>query len=234
MSYAVGFHAKISYAGKGDGLAGSRSGLWFEFARIVRELRPRYVVVENVPALLTRGIEDVLGSLSSLRYDAVWSTVRASDVGAPHRRARIFIVAWDRTAFVGDPADGGIRRRCAQGGAGLPSRAGEGLADPAQQPGARLQQEAQEPGRSGDGVRFGEVESGLGRASHGVPGGLDRHWPAGPHLPQYAWEHGRTVPAGFNLGFRAARLRALGNAVVPACSRLIGELVVELERRRNA
>ena len=84
----------ISYAGKGAGLAGHRSGLWYEFARIVGEMEPRFVVVENVAALLTRGIDQVLGTLADLGYDAEWSTLRASDVGAPHRRERVFLIAW--------------------------------------------------------------------------------------------------------------------------------------------
>ena len=84
----------LSYAGKGAGLAGERSGLWREYRRIVGELRPRYVFVENVSALLARGLGTVLGDLSSLGYDAVWTTLRASDVGAPHRRERLFILAY--------------------------------------------------------------------------------------------------------------------------------------------
>ncbi len=83
----------ISVAGKGAGLAGSRSGLWYEYARIIGELRPRYVVVENVAALLTRGMGTVLGDLSSLGYDAEWHVIPASAVGAPHRRDRVWIVA---------------------------------------------------------------------------------------------------------------------------------------------
>lgn len=83
----------ISYAGKGAGLSGERSGLWYEFARIVREMEPRIVVVENVAALLTRGLDQVLGTLASIGYDAEWDCVSASDVGAPHQRERVFIVA---------------------------------------------------------------------------------------------------------------------------------------------
>jgi DNA (cytosine-5)-methyltransferase 1 len=82
----------ISVAGKGAGLAGARSGLWHEFARIIGELRPRYVIVENVAALLTRGMGTVLGDLSSLGYDAEWHVIPASAVGAPHRRERVWIV----------------------------------------------------------------------------------------------------------------------------------------------
>ena len=83
----------ISYAGKGAGLSGERSGLWFEFARVVRTLRPRFLIVENVPALLTRGIDAVLGTLATLGYDAEWTCLPAAAVGAPHIRDRVFILA---------------------------------------------------------------------------------------------------------------------------------------------
>lgn len=84
----------ISLAGSGEGLNGSRSGLWSEYARVVGTLRPRYVVVENVSALLRRGIDRVLGDLAELGYDAEWQTIFASDFGLPHRRERICIVAY--------------------------------------------------------------------------------------------------------------------------------------------
>jgi DNA (cytosine-5)-methyltransferase 1 len=79
--------------GAGAGLDGVRSGLWREYARIVRELRPSYVVVENSPALAIRGLDTVLGDLASLGFDAVWTTIRSSDVGARHRRERMFVCA---------------------------------------------------------------------------------------------------------------------------------------------
>lgn len=84
----------ISNAGKRAGLAGERSGLWGEFARIIRELRPRYVVVENVAALLGRGMGVVLGDLAACGYDAEWHCIPAAAVGAPHIRDRIFIMAY--------------------------------------------------------------------------------------------------------------------------------------------
>ena len=83
----------LSVCGKGEGLAGERSGLWFEYLRIIRELLPRYVVIENSTALLVRGIEDVLRGLSQSGYDAEWQVIRASDFALPHRRERLFIVA---------------------------------------------------------------------------------------------------------------------------------------------
>jgi len=86
----------LSYAGKGAGLAGARSGLWREFVRLIGELRPGVVIVENVPALLNRGLGTVLADLAALGYDAEWDCIPASAVGAPHRRDRIWIVAYAR------------------------------------------------------------------------------------------------------------------------------------------
>lgn len=83
----------ISCAGKGAGITGSRSGLWAEMARIISEIRPRYVYVENSPMLLSRGIDRVLGDLHALGYNAKWGIVSAEDVGAPHKRERIWIRA---------------------------------------------------------------------------------------------------------------------------------------------
>lgn len=97
----------ISAAGKGAGLAGERSGLWRHFARIVRELRPRIVVVENVSALLGRGLGDVLGDLAESGYDAQWDCVPAVAIGAPHRRDRLFLVAWR----IPDPGRDGVREQ---------------------------------------------------------------------------------------------------------------------------
>ena len=84
----------LSVAGTGKGLEGSRSGLWFEYGRIISELRPRYLIVENVSALLNRGLDQVLGQLAQIGYDAEWHCIPASAVGAPHRRDRIWIIAY--------------------------------------------------------------------------------------------------------------------------------------------
>jgi DNA (cytosine-5)-methyltransferase 1 len=83
----------ISYAGRGAGLDGERSGLFFEAIRVVRELQPRAVVLENVAALLTRGLDRVLGTLAEIGYDAEWHCIPAAAVGAHHIRERVFIVA---------------------------------------------------------------------------------------------------------------------------------------------
>lgn len=84
----------ISVAGEGLGLAGERSGLWFEFLRLISELGPQVVIVENVSALLCRGIQAVLGGLASLGYDATWHCIPAAYVGLPHVRDRVWLVAY--------------------------------------------------------------------------------------------------------------------------------------------
>jgi DNA (cytosine-5)-methyltransferase 1 len=76
------------------GIDGERSGLWSEFARVVRVLRPRYVVVENTPGLLVRGADRVLGDLAGLGYDAEWGVLPAAVFGLDHRRSRVFVVAY--------------------------------------------------------------------------------------------------------------------------------------------
>jgi DNA (cytosine-5)-methyltransferase 1 len=99
----------ISAAGKGAGVrGGQRSGLWTEYARIVGEVQPRFVWVENSPMLTLRGLDVVLGDLSALGYDAVWGVVSAADAGAPHLRERIWILAHaQQQGLEGHGADAG-------------------------------------------------------------------------------------------------------------------------------
>lgn len=92
---AAGFPCQdISYAGQGAGIDGERSGLFFEAIRVVCELRPRVVVLENVAALLTRGLDRVLGTLAEVGYDSEWHCIPARYVGAPHIRDRVFVLAY--------------------------------------------------------------------------------------------------------------------------------------------
>lgn len=84
----------ISSAGKGAGIEGERSGLWGEMARVVCEVRPRFVLVENSPMLTIRGLGVVLRDLAKMGYDAVWGVLGAVHAGAPHKRERIWIVAY--------------------------------------------------------------------------------------------------------------------------------------------
>ena len=102
----------ISVAGHGAGLAGARSGLWYEYHRLIKEIRPRYVVIENVAALRARGLEQVLGGLTEIGYDAEWHCIPASAVGAPHQRDRIWIIASpaDVADTVGSGSQGWLHR----------------------------------------------------------------------------------------------------------------------------
>jgi DNA (cytosine-5)-methyltransferase 1 len=84
----------ISCAGKGAGIDGERSGMWKEFARIISEVQPKYVFVENSPMLTSRGLGTVLGDLASMGFDAEWGVLSAADVGANHKRERIWILAY--------------------------------------------------------------------------------------------------------------------------------------------
>ena len=92
----------LSAAGKQKGLSGDRSGLWWQMRRIIGELRPEVVIVENVPNLVNIGIEHVLGSLAEIGYDAEWDIISAQDIGAPHLRKRVWIVAHADSAGFGE------------------------------------------------------------------------------------------------------------------------------------
>jgi DNA (cytosine-5)-methyltransferase 1 len=87
----------ISSAGKGTGIDGERSGLWREMARIIGEVRPRFVFIENSPMLRTRGLSTVLKDLAEAGYDARWGVFGACDVGAPHKRERMWVLAYSKT-----------------------------------------------------------------------------------------------------------------------------------------
>jgi len=92
----------ISIAGKGEGIEGERSGLWSEFKRIISDIRPKFALIENVPAITFRGLDRVLCDLAEIGYDAEWQNISAAEVGAWHKRQRIWIVAY--------PSSNGLRR----------------------------------------------------------------------------------------------------------------------------
>lgn len=214
----------ISVAGRGAGIqAGTRSGLWFEFERLIGELRPRVVFLENVSAILARDGTVVIGSLAALGYDARWGTIRAADAGAPHQRERWFCVAYaqsqpdtrrfgqpryQRQGAYDQPDRGGLWTESSSGGKSLAHAAIEGL--PQRQQNGRRTGAIMPSSRPGSGATS---EPRLGGDAHGLPGGLDfPGWPAGPGQQQHEWEPPRVISGQPH---RAARLRALGNAVVP-------------------
>lgn len=91
----------ISIGGQRAGLEGRRSGLWFEFARIIGELRPSFVLIENVAHLRRNGLHTVLRDLAGCGYDAEWTTIPASSFGFPHERARLFVIAYPASVRLG-------------------------------------------------------------------------------------------------------------------------------------
>ena len=100
----------ISAAGKGAGIEGKRSGLWKEMARIIDEIRPQYAFMENSPMLTCRGLGTVLGDLAEMGYNARWCLLGADDTGAPHRRKRIWILAYTSGRESGKPKAGNGRK----------------------------------------------------------------------------------------------------------------------------
>jgi DNA (cytosine-5)-methyltransferase 1 len=97
----------VSDAGRRAGIEGEQSGLWSHFAAVVGFLRPRFVIVENAPGLLARGFGRVLGDLASLGYDAEWDCVPSAAVGAPHLRARVWLLAYP--GGVGDGTEDAVQ-----------------------------------------------------------------------------------------------------------------------------
>jgi DNA (cytosine-5)-methyltransferase 1 len=218
----------ISAAGKGDGIEGARSGLWTEMARIIGEVRPRFAFVENSPILTSRGLGTVLGDLASLGFDAEWGVLGAADVGAPHQRDRIWVVAHAERAERGQErgacrglarADGISQREESTGWAGS---GGKDVADAASprcstgEPceGGQIRDETRwaQPERRGgevadtNGMRELQPQRGerkkRGWASDGG------WWGAEPALGRVA--HG--------VAHRVDRLRAIGNGQVPQCA----------------
>lgn len=200
----------LSIAGSRSGINGQRSGLFWELARIVRSLRPRFVFLENVPGLLHSGggFGSVLGSLAAGGYCVAWDCIPAGFVGAPHIRDRLWIVA---SRNVSDAIGDAIRierqwsgEQYAESGSSEPGNNGAArtLANPNGEgivPETGTEQEIR--GRTSDRDReiwnHWSTEPGVGRMAHGVPGRVDR-------------------------------LRGLGNACVPQIPELIGRRLLEL------
>jgi DNA (cytosine-5)-methyltransferase 1 len=201
----------ISTAGRGAGIDGARSGLWGEYARLIRDLRPRYVVVENVAALLARGMERVLGDLAACGYDAEWDCIPASAVGAPHRRDRVWLVAYAQ------PVGPGRLTHAARGHE--PNGSATGWEEGSGRLAERREDVAHPPVGGGQRRRADAGATNGGRAL-GLPPGSDPRiggqWLSEPDVGRVA--HG--VPA------RVDRLRSLGNALVPQIAEWIGRRIM--------
>lgn len=200
----------VSFAGSGAGIDGRRSGLWSEMFRLVSDIRPRYVVVENVAALLERGLGRVLGDLAARGFDAEWDCIPAASVGAPHRRDRLFLVAYPQRN--GRHSDDiftlafNVGRAAAQSHDARPSQ-------------------AVNPSRGG---------SRLPDWSHTAHSGRDdarNHSQASGGL--YVADYWRTEPAldrvADGIPNQLQRLKALGNSVVPQVVYPIFEAIARTE-----
>ena len=200
----------ISNAGRREGIAGARSGLWSHMRDTVRALRPRYVVMENVSALLARGLDVVAADLAESGYDLEWDCVPASAVGANHQRDRWFGVAYPQ----GDGRRPGWPRRSAGDGPDGQAEWPKALAD--------TYCVAGPPPVALDLLAGAEARRSLHRANRRNRG-RGGPWAAEPSLGRVA----NGVPDGVD------RIRALGNAVVPQVAEHVGRLIVAAEEDDN-
>ena len=199
----------ISNAGKQVGIEGERSGLWSEYARLIGELRPEVVFVENVSALLGRGLDRVLGDLAALGYDAWWDCIPASAVGAPHQRDRLWLVAYPSGAMaerantrthLSQVHSAERRFAVVANGADVSDAFGK------RQPGQGQFVNASHPAPDGGGQAANVVDASVGN-----------QWKVEPDVGRVA----------NGVSHRLDRLKGLGNAVVPQIPELLGRAWME-------
>ena len=200
----------ISVAGNKAGITQeSRSGIFYELMRVIRMVRPRFVVLENVAAILNNGLDIVLGELSQARYDAEWSVISASSLGACHRRSR-----WWCVAYTNDY--------------GSPSTSISGLDDQANNDSSERTNQVSKPSRSIESTDSGVIQS-FTKPTDSNGKRLQREnfnemereiWTKGntrrldPNWRQYVSKP--ILPRGSDgLSNRVDRTKALGNSVVP-------------------
>ena len=200
----------ISLAGKGAGLEGERSGLWWEFHRLIKEIKPKYAIIENVSALRSRGLDQVLRSLAEIGYDAEWHCITAASIGAPHRRDRIWIVAYPRCWTRWEGISGSLGR---DGERELEER-------------VRTSETTEITGSSETSETFSDSNSE----------GLEGQWKVSSRIskelkdPSYScwWATEPNVGRVANgVPNRVDRLKQLGNAVVPQIPELIGRAICQ-------
>lgn len=245
----------ISVAGRGKGISGgSRSGLWRTYAEAIRILRPRYVLIENVPMLAKRGLDIVLSDLAETGYDAEWFALSAESVGAWHKRERIFIVAYPNSSSAehsicagGKELTGGSHdvpdatsERCNNGGDYR-----EGGCFLSEQ---ERQMEEKEP--KGDRRLVGVGENSGAVPDRDItrlersqkPGNVGSLWPHSNELiarrrgenrsGYWATEPGVGRVAD-GISNRVDRIKCLGNAVVPQVAEVVGRMILTMEEDDN-
>ena len=238
----------ISAAGKGAGITGERSGLWSEMARIIGEVRPPFVLVENSPLLVSRGLDVVLSDLASLGYDAVWGIIGADDAGAPHRRKRIWILAYSDPDLCGclykqAREQSAIRTHDAQcqPGPALREDARENVANtklqrlegyPRHEPNGSQsgRKQKDETGPTGkEGVSWWQADPADMADAETVHAqglrdrqGQEQHWGSG----RWGFES-RLGRVAHGMADRVDRLKAIGNGQVPAVAALAWDILIE-------
>jgi len=191
----------ISAAGKGAGIDGERSGMWRQMSRIIHEVRPRYVFVENSPMLTSRGLGTVLGDMASMGFDAKWGVLGAAEVGANHQRNRIWIVGTNVSNPLCNRSQGSGEDRNPQGQIGL--RSGEG---------GNQEQDVHMAHTENEGYVRWIGSMGATEGQHNDRGsqsdGSGEWWKVEPNV-------GRVVDG---LASRVDQLKAIGNGQVPLCA----------------
>ena len=243
---AAGFPCQdISYNGRGSGIEkGARSGIWKNIVTGFRVLRPKLVVVENVAAIRRRGLDRVLGDLAELGFYTVWKSLRASDIGAPHRRERVFILGYQPQAYpilAAANARGQRRARRSRSGDPAGGRPPGGL----ERPGAGAVPLAMDiyppPRNSGKWGRYeGPIRQWEAITGRPAPAPTERGSRGQTRLSPAFSEWLMGLPVGFvaDLGLPyGAQLRILGNGVVPqqaaAALQLLIRLAVEDPNKRE-
>ena len=207
----------ISVAGKGAGLSGERSGLWFEFHRLIKEVRPKYAIIENVSALRSRGLDEVLRSLTEIGYDAEWHCIPASAVGAPHRRDRVWIIAYP-VSDRGRPV--ATRYSVSTESAELQHPNGQAHAD----------NNKALCGNVADTSQFGRIQRNTDA------GGCSERAPTPKEWTGFTYDSWWSVepPVGRvanGVSHRSHRLKGLGNSIVPQIAEIIGRQILRAENR---
>ena len=219
----------ISSAGKGAGITGKQSGLWGEMSRVIHEVGSRYVFVENSPMLTSRGLGTVLGDLAEMGYDARWCVLGADDLGAPHRRKRIWILATNANReLLREQPDSECRGNCSPIASDNGNK--EHLANPnlGRREIVRQSEHEGEQGTCGS-QSDGRSEEGRGKGSAGLRNGTrgdeekhickTQYWEVEPDV-------GRVVDG---MAHRVDRLKATGNGQVPAVAAAAFKLLMNPE-----
>lgn len=181
---------------------GDERWLWPEFARIATSANAKVIVIENVPGLLSSGLRDVLSDLARLGFDACWHRFAAADLGAPHIRERIYVVATHAHRL-------GVRNGA--------ERVAEGLVQ-------RVRAARERVSRHADTSRASSDAHGEGRLESAVRVAKERGW--AEHCG-WSFDPASRVDDGIPRGTHGQARKALGNAVVVPCAELVGRAVVE-------